>query len=111
MAEKDSGFPYWLFVLTFPLLGGLYLGVVAMWVWAIGGDRPPDPLAVPVELFNDHVVEHVWDIIYKESPSIAFHIILFVVTWLLACAVLGVVAAGLLKLAALVVGPSVPRGE
>ena len=107
MARENSRFPYRLVVLGFPLSGGLFLGVAFGWSWAIGGGRPPEPLAVPVEVFFESVAVPVWS---APLPDLARHvdeIILLVVSWELAWLAVGIGVA----LLAWFVNLLVPRGK
>lgn len=69
MTERHSRFPYWLIVLGFPLFGGLFLGVAITWSWATGWNRPPDPLAVPVEFFVNNLAEPLGLVRYADSGN------------------------------------------
>ncbi len=109
MTERDSRFPYWLIVLGFPLFGGLFLGAAFGWSWAIGGGRPPEPLAVPVEVFLESVAEPLWKALAPHSVRGVDEVILFIPVWLAAWLGAGVLAAVLAWLLSLLVPGG--RGE
>ncbi len=107
MTERHSRFPYWLIVLGFPLFGGLLLGVTFGWSWAIGGGRPPEPLALPVEVFLESVAWPLWEALPPEFARQVDRNISFVASWEVAWLALGVVVA----LLAWFVNLLVPRGK
>ena len=103
MPKRDDGFPWWLVVLGFPLAGAIFAGVAFGWSWAMGGGRPPAPLAVPVELFVERVAMPLLDRPLLSGVGdvvkIAFCAVLWEVAWLTA----GVVVTGVLSLLVLLV--------
>jgi len=107
MARENSRFPYRLIVLAFPLSGGLFLGVIFSWSWAIGGGRPPEPLAVPVEVFFESVAVPIWCALLPDLARQVDEIILLAVSWEVAWVALGVVVA----LLGWSVSLLVPRGK
>ena len=106
MPKTDDGFPWWLVVLAFPLAGAIFAGVAFGWSWAIGGGRPPAPLAVPVELFVERVAIPLLDLMdfpllsgVGDVVKIAFCAVLGEVAWLTG----GVVVTGVVSLLVLLV--------
>jgi len=81
VAKRDDGFPCWLIVLGFPLFGGLFAGAAFAWSWAIGGGRPPGPLALPIELFWEHLAEPAWGALMPDLASRVGDIVLVIVAW------------------------------
>lgn len=106
MAKRDDRLPYWLIVLGFPLFGGLFLGGAIAWSWATG-DRPPDPLAVPVEFFLEGVMYRIWDIWGFLDDSFPAGLISLIVVWEALWLAVGIGVA----LLAWFVSLLVPRGK
>ena len=106
MTERHSRFPYWLIVLGFPLFGGLFLGVAIAWSWATG-DRPPDPLAVPVEFFVNNVAEPLGFVRYADSGNHWLLLLALGVLWEASLVGVGIGVA----LLAWLVDLLVPRGK